>query len=327
MSLAVADGMASVAGMEGVMNPYDPKGLPTVRFGNTGVVIPKIVLGLGSRFCHIDSEEEAHGMLNHALDKGFYYWDTAHIYDNTIAGPPGKAKPAHLVVSEERLGAVVKHRRKEIFLSTKVAERDPDKAMKQIELSLKRLNTDKLDMLKVHDVKSPEDVEQMSQKGHLISILQKLKEEGVTRFIGFSCHGNAEALKEMANRAEFDSMLFAMNHYNPRQPQTRQETAIPEGKRKGMGILLMKAVRPKETIEGLTAPDLVRYALSLEGPDAVVVGMDSKAVVDSNAEILQNFKKLSPRRMQELADRLEPFYHHKNLPWMQEGYMDGNWKS
>jgi len=64
--------------------PYDAKGLPTILFGSTGVRIPRIVLGLGSRFCHMDLADDAYALLNTALDNGLYYWDTAHTYDNTI---------------------------------------------------------------------------------------------------------------------------------------------------------------------------------------------------------------------------------------------------
>lgn len=323
LSLAVANSFASVAGeYAGFEYPYDAKGLPTVSFGSTGVQIPRIVLGLGSRFCHIEKVEESTEMLNYALDNGLYYWDTAHIYDNTIAVPPGKTKSPEHVISEVRVGEVIKYRRKEVFLSTKVTARNPAEAMKEIELSLKRLQTDRLDMLKIHDVSSLEDVNQMSQKGHLVDILLRMKEEGITRFIGFSGHGDANALKEMSTRAPFDSMLIAMNHWYNGQ---REQTAIPAGKEKKMGVLLMKAVRPKETIPGLNAPELIRYAMSLEGPDAVVIGMDSVAVVKSNLDILRNFKKLSPGKMQELAAKLKPFYRHENLPWMQDHYRDGMW--
>ncbi|MDR2039554.1 MAG: aldo/keto reductase [Bacteroidales bacterium] len=316
---------AGVSCISSIKNHYDAKGLPITLLGNTGVAIPRIVLGLGSRFCHIDKAEEAFEMLNYALDHGLYYWDTAHAYDNTIALPAGKTKPTELVISEIRVGEVVKTRRKEIFLSTKVQAREPSEAMKQIELSLKRLQTDKLDMLKIHGVESMEDVDEMSRKGHLIDIVQKMKDEGVTRFIGFSGHSSAEALKEISGRAEFDSMLLAMNHWSAKQNFDRESIAIPEGRRKKMGVLLMKAVRPKETIDGLNANDLVTYALSLEGPDAVVVGMDSVDVVKNNLDILHHFQRLSPARMKELAYQLEPFYQHKNLPWMQDGYQDGNW--
>jgi len=306
-------------------NDYDPKGLPTTMFGSTGVRIPRIVLGLGSRFCHMDSEQEAHEMLNFALDNGFYYWDTAHTYDNTIAPPPGKSRSPELVVSEVRMGEVVKKRRREIFLSTKVQAREPSEAMKQIELSLKRLNTDRLDMLKIHGFNTVDDANRISQKGGLIDILLRLKEEKVTRFIGFSSHSGIEAAKEIINRAPFDSMLFAMNHYNP-VDNTRTDTTVSIAKDKKMGYLLMKAVRPRETVEGLEAVELIKYALSLDGPDALVLGMDSINVVKSNLDILRNFRKLPANRMQELAFQLAPFYRHENLPWMQKGYIDGHWK-
>ena len=55
--------------------------------------------------------------------------------------------------------------------------------------------------------------------------------------------------------------------------------------------------------------------------------MDSKAVVNSNLEILRNFKKLSPEQMKELTVQLEPFYRHENLPWMQDNYIDGMWET
>lgn len=108
---------------------YDAKGLPTVLFGSTGIRVPRILCGLGSRFCHMDSDEQAHEMLHFALDNGLYYFDTAWAYDNTLGLPPGKKKNPQFISSEERMGPVVKERRKEIFLSTKVTSRDPNEAM------------------------------------------------------------------------------------------------------------------------------------------------------------------------------------------------------
>jgi len=117
-----------------------------------------------------------------------------------------------------------------------------------------------------------------------------------------------------------------MNHYNQAtDPQKRQEEVIPAVKSHGMGLMLIKAVRPRETVKGLDAKDLVKYALSLKGPDGVVVGMDSIEVVKSNLEILRSFKPFDEVRMKELAKQLSPFYNHENLPWMKPGYTDGNW--
>jgi uncharacterized protein len=255
-------------------------------------------------------------MLNYALDNGLYYWDTAWAYENKNLG----------IVSEERLGEVVKTRRKEIFLSTKVTSRDPDEAMKQIESSLKRLRTDHLDILKIHNVTTLEDVNQLSQKGNLIDLLQKMKEQKICRFIGFSGHTDAEALRLMTERGSFDTILFAMNHYNSATNiQKRQELVIPAARARGMGVMLMKVVRPRETIKELKATDLIRYALSLEGPDGIALGMDSLEVVKSNLSILRDFKPMEDAQMKALTLQMAPFYRSENLPWMQEGYADGNW--
>ena len=305
---------------------YDAKGLPTVLFGKTGVHVPRIVCGLGSRFCHLDDDEEAQRLLHYTLDHGLYYWDTAYAYDNTIGVPPGKKKSSRLVTSEERLGPAVKARRNEIFLSTKVTSRDPNVAMRQIETSLKRLQTDHLDQLMIHDVQSMADVAKLSEKGNLIDILHRLKEQGLTRFIGFSGHTEAAAMKAMADRGDFDTMLIAMNHWNAaNNPQKRFEMAVPAAKAKGMGVIMMKVVRPRETITTLNPTDLIKYALSLKGPDVVVIGLDSIDVVKSNLEILRNFKPMDETKMKELAQELTPFYNHENLPWMQPGYCDGNY--
>jgi aryl-alcohol dehydrogenase-like predicted oxidoreductase len=326
VSVIAADSFANVVSDKSKKFLYDSKGLPTVPFGSTGVKVPRILCGLGSRFCHLESEEEAQRMLHFTLDNGLYYWDTAFAYDNTIAVPPGKTKSPRLIISEERLGPVVKSRRNEIFLSTKVTSRDPAEAMRQIETSLKRLQTDHFEQLMIHDVKSLADVAKLSEKGNLIDILHRLKEQGLTSFIGFSGHAEAAAMKAMADRADFDTMLIAMNHYNAStNTQKRFEEAVPAAKAKGMGVILMKVVRPRETITTLKTDDLIKYALSLKGPDVVVIGMDSIDVVKSNLEILRNFKPLSEERMKELAMELTPFYKHEILPWMKENYTDGSW--
>jgi predicted aldo/keto reductase-like oxidoreductase len=293
---------------------YDPRGLPTAILGRTGVRIPRVAIGLGSRFCSINSTEEALELLNFALDNGLYYWDTAWSYENKELG----------VVSEERIGRILKTRRKEIFLSTKVASRNPDEAMRQIEASLKRLQTDHLDMLKIHDVQSEKDVAGITGKGNLADILVKMKEQGVTRFIGFSGHSEAIAMKSMAETGIFDSMLMAMNQYSG-NTEKRQELVIPEAKAHGMGVMLMKVIRPRETVKTIDPGDLVRYALSLQGPDGIVLGMDSMQVVKSNLEILRHFKPMDEAGMLEMAMRLTPFYNHRSLPWMKPGYFDGNW--
>jgi predicted aldo/keto reductase-like oxidoreductase len=293
-------------------NPYDPKGLPTIRLGKTGVIIPRMAIGLGSRFLNIASLDEALEMCNFALDNGLYYWDTAHSYVNNATG----------AISEERLGHIVKNRRKEIFLSTKISAREPDKFKAEVEESLNRLQTDHLDVMKIHSVTTPEDVAVICKKGGVLDVLSGFREQKVTRFIGFSGHTSAQALKEMADTGRFDTMLFAMNHYGSNK-EDRQGIVIPAAKQKGMGVMLMKTIRPKETIQGLDPAGLINFALSLEGPDGIIVGMDSKKVVESNLQILRKLKPMSKEDKAKYAEALFPFFNHHNLDWMRPDYRDG----
>jgi uncharacterized protein len=292
---------------------FDAKGLPTVILGKTGIAVPRIGVGMGSRFCE-QSEEDAISMATYALDNGFYYWDTAFSYQNSRNG----------VVSEEVLGKIVKERRKEIFLSTKVNSRNPEEAKKQVEESLKRLQTDHVDMLMIHDIQSMEDVEIISQSGQLIDLVQRYKEEGMARFIGFSGHASAEAKKAMAERGDFDCMLMAMNHFNE-GAEKREEMVLPAANTNKMGVVLMKVVRPKETIQDVDAKELIRFALSLNGAHAIVLGMDSKEVVDNNVQILKPFKVMGAEEKNRMAELLDPYFNNERLEWMKKNYSDGYW--
>jgi uncharacterized protein len=295
---------------------YNARGLPTAVLGKTGIRVPRINIGLGSRFCSIESENEALELLEYSLDNGLFYWDTAHSYTNNRIN----------VVSEEHVGKIAKNRRDEIFISTKIGSRDPYEAMKQVELSLKRLQTDHVDMLKIHNVLNMDDVAKLSEKGNLIDIVNRLKEEKVARFIGFSGHTDADALKSLAERGDFDSMLVAMNPYgSTNNPQPRQELAIPAALDKGMGVVLMKVVRPREMNPKFTGSDLVRFALSLDGPASLTLGIESKEIVDANLELLRNFKPMSQTEKKEFATLLHPWFNHRDLEWLRPGYEDGNW--
>jgi aryl-alcohol dehydrogenase-like predicted oxidoreductase len=269
-----------------------------------------LAIGCGSRFCAVIDREKSQELLNFALNKGFYYWDTAHDYVYND------------VVSEERLGLVLKHRRKEVFLATKVGERTYDGAMRQIEGSLKRLQTDHLEILQIHSVLSLEDVDKIGAKEGTYRALQKMKDEKVTKFIGFSGHSNAEAMAAMAGRFDFDTMLIALNHYADKKGDM-ENLAIPRAAEKKMGIMVMKVIRPRENVKDLEVKDLIRYALSLEKPHVAVIGTDSLEVVKKNSELLRNFSPMNPDEMEKIKGTLEPFFAGKNVPWMQPGYRDG----
>jgi hypothetical protein len=90
-----------------------------------------------------------------------------------------------------------------------------------------------------------------------------------------------------------------------------------------MGIMIIKSIRPRETVKDIAAGDLLRYALSLPLVHAAVVGTDSVEVVRKNATLLRDFRPLSPEERERLTVKLEPFFAGNRLPWMRPGYHDG----
>jgi len=310
----VALGLLSCKGelSEKEASVYDAKGLPTRVLGKTGISIPLIVIGGGSRFCTIKEPDKSIELLNYALDHGFYYWDTAHDYISDD------------VISEERYGLVLEERREEVFLATKVMERNYDGAMRHLEESLSRLKTDRLDLYQIHNIESIEDVDQVGAEDGVLKALQKLKDEKVTRFIGYSGHKSAEAMMEMAARYDFDSMIIALNHYAEREGDFERQ-AIPAAAKKEMGIIAMKVIRPRETVENVDPEELIRYSLSLPFVNAAVVGTDSLEVLKKNIELVKKFRPMTQEEMKKITVTLIPYFKSRELFWMQPGYTDGYW--
>ncbi len=288
---------------------YDAKNIPTAILGKTGVRIPRLVMGLGSRFMAIDSDKGLE-ILETGLNNGLYYWDTAASY--------GSEKQW----SEERIGIILKNVRDRVFLSSKVEQRNGEDAKRTIETSLKRLQTDYIDLYQIHSVNNEEEVKHFGDKDGVFPVLKKFQEEGVIRHIGFTGHTSAAAMKLAAEMYDFDTMLIALNHQESGK-QPFEEQPVPFASQKGMGVLAMKVIRPRETVGSLNPDDLVKYALSLEGVTAAVIGMDSLDVLNKNLEIVQNFKPFNKNEMDKLRADLAPFYRSRNLPWMHPGYHDG----
>lgn len=288
---------------------FDSKNVPTVMLGKTGVRIPRLIMGLGSRFMAVDQDKGLE-ILESGLNNGLYHWDTAASY--------GSEKEW----SEDRIGKILKNVRDRVFLSSKVGARNGEDAKRTLETSLKRLQTDYIDLYQIHSVTNEEEVKKFGDANGVLPVLKKYKEEGVIRHIGFTGHTSATAMKLAAEMYDFDTMLIALNHQESgKQPFEEQPVAFAA--QKGMGVFAMKVIRPRETVSTINTDDLVRYAFSLDNITSVVIGIDSLDIMNKNLAILQSFKPLSKERMNELRAELDPFYRSKELPWMQAGYSDG----
>ncbi len=136
-------------------------------------------------------------LANAALDAGINYFDTAPAYGN------GQ--------SERNYGEVLATRRNEVFLSTKTGNRSYDGAMREVEASLKRLHTDRLDLLQIHGIKAKEDFTKWDKPDGVLKALYKLRDEKVTRFIGVTGHESAESMRRAIELFDFDTVLTTVN--------------------------------------------------------------------------------------------------------------------
>jgi aryl-alcohol dehydrogenase-like predicted oxidoreductase len=313
---AAAAATVAIAPVTGCIStsPYNPKGLPTVKLGKTDAVVPRLGFGCGSRWMAVQDNDKALGILESAFNQGLYYWDTASSYGN------------EKISSEERIGIILKERREQVFLSSKTGDREGDLAKKSVEQSLKRLQTDHIDLLHVHSISSVEDAEDLGEKGKVLEVLDQFKSEGVIRNIGFTGHASAAGMKRAVELYDFDVMMMALNHQSTDGAEDFEGLPAPLARQKRMGVVAMKVIRPRETVNGLVANDLVRYALSLADFHMANIGIDSMEVLQSNLEVLQNFAPLDEEKMKELRLALQPFYNGHNLPWMHPEYLD-NWSN
>jgi len=306
---AAAVSIVPTAGCTG--SPYDAKGLPTVKLGNTGHTVPVMGFGCGSRWMSIQDDEKALEILDYALDQGLYYWDSASSYGNDQ------------ISSEERVGKLLKHQRSKVFMVSKTGDRGADEAKKSIERSLKRLQTDYLDLLHVHAVASVEDAEMLGEKGKVLEVLEQYKSEGIVKNIGFTGHASAEGMKRAAELYDFDVMMMALNHQSRDGSQNFEDLPAPVAMKKGMGVVAMKVIRPRESVDGLAAGDLINYALSLNDFHMYNIGIDSMEVLKDNLKIIRNFEPLDTEKMEEIRLALLPFYRGRNVAWMEPSYVDG----
>jgi len=289
------------------------KRLPTRQLGRTGIKVPILGFGSGSRFLMYQDDDEAIAALNHAIELGITYIDTAHSYGN------GR--------SEERVGHVMATRRKEVILATKIAARTADEARRQIELSLKRLQTDRLDVLHIHALKNLDDLADIEKKGGVLEAIYEAREKKITRAIGITCHADPNALKAALERHDFDCTQMALNaglasmtdgmKITPAGEACFEHLALPVALRKRMGVIAMK-VFGQEQLVGAAAPEkLLGYALSLP-VSLASVGMPKLDLMETNATFVRGFRSMSRRERNDLVNSIEAGRKHAMRRFFRE---------
>ncbi len=291
-----------------------PPEIPLRTFGRTGVEVSIVGVGCGSRFYEpIPDDESAAELVRRAIDRGARVIETSANY-----GPDG--------ISEKRVGLAMKTHRSKAFLETKVDERNYDGAMREMERSLKRLETDRLDLVLHHFLKTNEEVDEVATENGAEAAIRKMIDEKVVRFRGFSTHLPEVALAGM-EKLDPDGIQLPLNA--TRVPDFEPEV-LPAAKTRGTAVIAMKtcgkgyffkahATKPDRIDEygpppgaldrwDLPTPrDYIHYALSL--PIAtVVVGMDSYFTLDGVVSAALEFGgPLSAQQMASINERAQAF--------------------
>jgi len=293
-------------------------GMPKRTLGRTGAQVSILAFGCGSRFLAYKDEDKALEALNRALDQGITYVDTAYAYGDGL--------------SEERVGKVMRTRRAGIWLATKVPERNGDKAMRVIDGSLKRLQTDHLDLIHIHGLTTADDLAKIEAPDGVLKLLYKLRDRKVTRAIGITSHTDPAVLKTALERNDFDCTQMALNA--ARAGMTRpdgsfgmthlaasfESLALPVAKRKNMGVIAMKVFAQEALSDKAPAEKLIRYSLSLP-VTAAVVGMPKLQFVDENIAIAKRFQPLPPAEMESLSGTLSA-EHKARLDMFFQDHVD-----
>jgi predicted aldo/keto reductase-like oxidoreductase len=283
--------------------------MPKRILGKTGEKISILGYGGGSQFMRMaDGEWEPH--MEYALEAGINYFDTASTYGAETEKP-----------SESRFGEILPPHRKKIILLTKIHDRDPEKARKEFEESLRRLKTDYVDILLIHAV-VPDDTVQDIEKG-VYRLVSDLKDQKAVRYIGFSSMDSAERSKELIESLDFDVTLLAMN---PTNYGNFVETTLPVARNKKLGVIAMKVMRDIVNVHAKPR-ELIEYAWNLEGVNCALVSHTGLAPLKENINLAMAYEESGKRVADsiELEGRLRKLAGPEHLVYARPGYADGHY--
>ncbi|MFL5762273.1 MAG: aldo/keto reductase [Thermomicrobiales bacterium] len=271
-------------------------GIPRRPFGKTGEEVSLLCVG----GAHIGAPAEEIGIriIHTCIDAGATFLDNAWEYN---AG-----------ISEFRMGKALAQDgyRQRAFLMTKdcAHDRRAFNSMAKLEDSLKRLQTDHLDLWQLHEVVWEDDPDKIFAPGGSAEALVKAKEQGKVRYIGFTGHKSPAIHKRMLSQGfPWDSVQMPLNvfdaHYN-----SFEKEIVPICQEQGIAILGMKSLMGgsfKDSGIEITPAEAIRYAMSL--PVATVVsGMNSLEVMEQNLETARNFAPLTEEERHDLLKRSKP---------------------
>jgi aryl-alcohol dehydrogenase-like predicted oxidoreductase len=266
--------------------------------GRTGEKVSAIGLG-GFHIGGQKDEQESVKIIRSAIDRGITFLDNSWDY--------------HDGGSELRMGkALADGYRQKVFLMSKIDGRTRESAARQIDESLKRLQTDHVDLMQFHEIIRMEDPDRIFAPGGAIEAMQAAKQAGKVRFIGFTGHKDPLVHRRMlevaaANRFRFDTVQMPLNVMDAHFRSFEREV-LPLLQRDGIGVLGMKSMGDGIILESkaVTPIECLHYALNLP-TSTVITGIDSMPILDQAIEAARTFKPMSQAEISALLARTSQF--------------------
>jgi uncharacterized protein len=256
------------------------------------------ILSLGGwHIRSVKDDAEATRIMHTALDEGLTFFDNCWDYHDGAA--------------EELMGRALAEDggkwRKKCFLMTKVCSRDAKGVRSQIEESLKRLKTDVIDLVQMHEINWDNDPEWVVEQGGLAEFL-KIQKEGKVRFVGFTGHKSPHIHLKMLPVHKWDTVQMPVNVCDHFYRSFAKEV-IPAAAKQGTAVIGMKTLgggKGKFVTDGVcTAEEAHRFALS-QPVVAIVTGIDSMDVLKKNLATARNFKPLQGEELDRLLAKVKP---------------------
>ena len=254
-------------------------------------------IGLGGwhlSLAHVD-EPLAVRIVRSAIDRGVTFMDNCWDYNDGA--------------SELRMGRALRDGyRDRVFLMTKVDGRSKREAARQLDESLRRLRTDRVDLVQHHEMLRYDDADRIFQEDGAQAALEEARRAGKVRYIGFTGHKNPYIhlhTLEMARRhgVVFDTVQMPLNVMDAHF-RSFEHLVLPELLRQDIGVLGMKSMANGRILQSgtVSATECLHYALHL--PTSVVItGCDSMAVLDQALEAARTFRPMSVTGVAALLER------------------------
>ena len=263
--------------------------MPMGTLGKSGLKVSRFTLG--GYHLRVRGEEEGIRIIRRAIELGVVMFDSAAKYHNGESDVTyGKA--------------IDKSTRKNILLMSKAQLRDKKSAMEQLELTLKRMNTDYLDLWACHEVARMDEVEKIFAPGGSLEAFVEAKKKGMVRHIGFTGHHDPEVHQALLKGYDgWETVQHPVNLIDPHY-LSFIKSVLPAVRKKGLGVLAMKS----NAIGGITKEkvatiqECLRYSWSHD-IDTLVSGVETVAQLEENVLACKTFTKMSRAEISTLLER------------------------